>query len=452
MACGRVMSQGLCHLPLLRAKALSNPSGNQFLRPLPLAQRPISCLNPQTELIKSDKAALLDHDQCKQARPKTKELLQVCTMDPQQDAIDHILEGVESIQNLKRDTVEALRNAIVGRILREYFRLNTTPEVKPEEFTIWSNENDLGGIEYDAHLESIIIEARQGPVHGKTVNVISDWFKEVVGKVQEEDNMNLSIYQDKTFCLTSGKYRGRFKAPDSSIVEKGSFRPLIALEVAFSSTRKDLLEDAKAWLYGTNNITELVIAIDIKEQSGKNDSKEDSYWGLSDAEILQRFKTDDALTAHIIRWDQDHGNCSLVGTFTAEMWFCTRETCHPDSTQLPPSLWTYEFSLNKPLPEGKFIKTFYGAGSLGKTFRQKFCELEDKLPLEALERQLRDSLEYYREDRASVQAWNKRKALEEAEERKKQREDRKRKQQDHQELPQTARAQQAGKRQKRYEE
>ncbi|KKA20041.1 hypothetical protein T310_5959, partial [Rasamsonia emersonii CBS 393.64] len=302
-------------------------------------------------------------------------------------------------------------------------------------------------------LESIIIEARQGPVHGETVNVISDWFKEAVGKVQEEDSVNLKTYQDKTFCLTSGKYQGSFKAPDSSIQEKGSFFPLIALEIAFSSTRKDLLEDAKAWLYGTNNITELVIAIDIKEQSGKNNSKEeDSCWGLSDPEILQRFKTDYALAAHIIRWDQDHGNCSLVGTFTAEMWFCTRETCHPDSTELPPSLWTYIFSLSKPLQEGKFFKTFHSTGSLSKTFRQKICELEDKLPLEALERQLRDSLEDYRQDRALIQARKKRKALEEVEERRKQREDKKRKQQDHQELPQTARAQQAGKRQKRYEE
>ncbi|KKA17969.1 hypothetical protein T310_8089 [Rasamsonia emersonii CBS 393.64] len=370
-----------------------------IMKPIPQAPLSGTKTNPASEpsdkLIKADGAALLGHDQCKQARPKTEELLQVCRMDPQQDVINHILEGVESIQNLKSDTVEALQNAIVGRMVIDKFK------VKFEEFIIWSNKNDLGGIEYDAHLENIIIEARQGPVHGKTVNVISDWFKEVVGKVQEEDSVNLTIYQDKTFCLTSGKYEGSLKAPDSSITENESFLPLIALEVAFSSTRKDLLEDAKALLYGTDNITELVIAIDIKEQSGENNNKEeDLCWGLSDPEILQCFKTNNALAAHIVRWDQDHGNCLLVGTFTAEMWFCTRETCHPDSTQLPPSLWTYVFSLSKPFQEGKVIKTFHSTRSLSKNFCQKFCELEDKLPLEALERQLRDSLEDYRKDRA----------------------------------------------------
>ncbi|KAL1979182.1 hypothetical protein VTN96DRAFT_6590 [Rasamsonia emersonii] len=113
-------------------------------------------------------------------------------MDPQQDAIDHILEGVESIQNLTSDTVEALRNMIVGKMVIDKFK------VKFEEFTIWSNKNDLGGIEYDSYLESIIIEARQGPVHGETVNVISNWFREVVGKVQEEDSVNLKTYQNKS--------------------------------------------------------------------------------------------------------------------------------------------------------------------------------------------------------------------------------------------------------------
>ncbi|KAL1961873.1 hypothetical protein VTN77DRAFT_953 [Rasamsonia byssochlamydoides] len=341
-------------------------------------------------------------------------------MDPQQDTIDPILEGVESIQNLTRDTVEALRNTIVGKMAINKFK------VKHEEFTIWSNKHDLCGIEYDAYLESIIIKARQGPVHGETIDAIRQ---------------------------NSGKYRGSLKAPDSSIEDDESFLPLIVLEVAFSTTRKDLLEDAKAWLYGTDNITELVIAIDIKEQGGENNNKEeDSCWGLSDPEILQRFTTDNALAAHIVRWDQDHGNHSLVGTFTAKTWFCTRETCHPDSTQLPPSLWTYVFSLSKPLQEGKFIKPFQGTWSPSKNFRLKFGELEDKLPLEALERQLRDSLKNYRKDRAIIQACEKRKALEEAEVRRKQKEDQKRKQRDHQESPQTARAQRAEKWQKRYEE
>ncbi|KKA16299.1 hypothetical protein T310_10111, partial [Rasamsonia emersonii CBS 393.64] len=82
---------------------------------------PIS--EPSDELIKSDRAALLDHEQCKQARPKSKELLQMYNMDSQQDAIDHILKGVESIQNLKSDTVEALRNAIVGRMVIDKFKV-----------------------------------------------------------------------------------------------------------------------------------------------------------------------------------------------------------------------------------------------------------------------------------------------------------------------------------------
>ncbi|KAL1985477.1 hypothetical protein VTN96DRAFT_7807 [Rasamsonia emersonii] len=204
-------------------------------------------------------------------------------MDPQQDAINRILTGVESIQTLTRETVEALQNTIVGRVAINKFK------VQQEEFTIWSNKHDLCGIEYDAHLESIIIKARQGPVHGETIDAIRDWFRKIIGKVHQEDGVNLKTYQHKTFCLTSGKYRGSLKAPDSSIEDDESFLPLIVLEVAFSTTRKDLLEDAKAWLYGTDNITELVIAIDIKEQGGKNnndtDNKEDSFWAYQ----TQRF-------------------------------------------------------------------------------------------------------------------------------------------------------------------
>lgn len=46
--------------------------------------------------------------------------------------------------------------------LRECFRLNRTPRVKLEEFTIWSNKNNLGGIEYDA----VRPRRRPGGSHG----------------------------------------------------------------------------------------------------------------------------------------------------------------------------------------------------------------------------------------------------------------------------------------------
>lgn len=75
------------------------------------------------KLIKTDRAALLNHDQCKQATAKTKELLQVHSMDPQQDAINRILTGVESIQTLTRETVEALQNTIVGRVAINKFKV-----------------------------------------------------------------------------------------------------------------------------------------------------------------------------------------------------------------------------------------------------------------------------------------------------------------------------------------
>jgi hypothetical protein len=175
----------------------------------------------------------------------------------------------------------------------------------------------------------------------------------------------------------------------------------LVIEIAYSQSTEDLARTVRKWIYGTEGVTKVIIAINIKE---KAKPKCRAPWGLS-VDQIERYSLS-ALAHHIQNWHRDNG-LPLLGTFCATMSICTRDIVHPNTKTLPDPIWTYDFSLQDPPQPGRLTSS-PACSILSEDSRLLTIpgDIQVEIPFQALEKQLRDSLQLYEEDRVTAHAEN----------------------------------------------
>ncbi|KKA24588.1 hypothetical protein T310_1376 [Rasamsonia emersonii CBS 393.64] len=217
------------------------------------------------------------------------------------------------------------------------------------------------------------------------VVLIYDWLSKIAKGIQDENDEYVACYETDVRLLHSpspGK-----KVPDVLLKKRQTRYPVIAVEVGVSEPLTKLFEDAERIFSGSRN-TDLVILINIEEHGTRTNG---SPWGLTDEDI-RGMQDADCLADKILKWHQDH-SCPLVGSFTAEIYFYWKDVGHHHQHRPTQPLWTYRFTLDGPVQEGRFTTTTSFSRYLTEDgFRFRFHGKEFPLPLKRMEEELKASL------------------------------------------------------------
>ncbi|KKA17674.1 hypothetical protein T310_8388 [Rasamsonia emersonii CBS 393.64] len=235
-------------------------------------------------------------------------------MEPQSEAVNRILAGIESVDGLTKEILAKLQAEHAGRVDRS-------------DYERWSEKLECYGVEYDAQSARLIIKGHPHPAHQGPCVIMSPWFHQVASSLSVHGSHFVPAGAQSIDL--SGPYEGSEKAPDDCILCPLTGFPLIVLEVGNSETMADLFRDAEHWLNGTLGVTELVILINIKQKRPPCtlDPSCSSSWGLTPDQI-RNIGSVTALSNHIVRWYRDQ-NIPFVEKCKADVYFCSKANPRP---------------------------------------------------------------------------------------------------------------------------
>ncbi|CZR65280.1 uncharacterized protein PAC_15180 [Phialocephala subalpina] len=233
--------------------------------------------------------------------------------DPQ-----HIIDRMLALERAGRNPLDELDedNLLQLRTWRdESFALEFKVDWK--SFLKWEDKiGDLGGYEYDATLQQVIVKAAPKSIHEGTVGEFITWF----GKLRETGVINqgskLKLRPNSGFKLRR-KYRGYTLNPDLA-VSLGDEKVSIVLEVGVSQNFQELEVRAKKWLVGRKGVR-LVILIDIEIDTAEdptplilsfstNDSKSNLPYDLETQDLKRASADEDdnfeELCSKMLKWHE----------------------------------------------------------------------------------------------------------------------------------------------------
>jgi hypothetical protein len=100
---------------------------------------------------------------------------------PTNTTTSDILDGINSIEELDKNTVFELRSALVGRFAVKKF------EVTPSQWVEWLEntwDENGRGVEYDAQTRRVIIKSVPSALHEMSVAVMAGWFEDVATQLE----------------------------------------------------------------------------------------------------------------------------------------------------------------------------------------------------------------------------------------------------------------------------
>lgn len=158
-------------------------------------------------------------------------------------------------------------------------------------------QEDLGLDEYEGHVQFsyylstsiLVVVCGESPVHETMIELLTDCLRPKLAA-------NVRAATGRSFYMLSGQDAGLKKKPDLSIIERnpGNKEQIKwALEIGFSETYDDLLEDARSWLTGRSGDAVYCALVKITEDPKftcplRGISDEDvQRRGLKDAETIE---------------------------------------------------------------------------------------------------------------------------------------------------------------------
>ncbi|CRG91376.1 hypothetical protein PISL3812_08424 [Talaromyces islandicus] len=296
-------------------------------------------------------------------------------------AVDRILEGVNSLLDLTSDHIEQLKRVSDGPMIIYKF------ETSPEEFDYWMSGAGKGikDIGLDENYEHFVIRLRYAwAIEGLRNFVLSEEslkFKRALSTIT-----TLSFYltpRTKSSSLDNG-----IDAPqqefDRILSEYYSISaPAVAIELALSSSPNLLRQSSREVLKGFKYVNKIIIMLNIFPQSSQKSSPEDNF-DLTDEEIQEMDENELCARAH--KWYHERG-IYLSEEFDLTVHYWNGENYERDSTHirfrhnewiLTTSTPNLKFSLKRHLPNGELesIQVEYPLRELVNALQQRWTMVE----------------------------------------------------------------------------
>lgn len=112
-------------------------------------------------------------------------------MEPQREAVNRILAGIESVDGLTKEILAKLQAEVAGegRIAISQFTVSicqyawrtgsNNPQVDRPDYERWSERIECYGIEYDAQSARVIVKGHPHPAHQGACAIMRPWFHQV---------------------------------------------------------------------------------------------------------------------------------------------------------------------------------------------------------------------------------------------------------------------------------
>ncbi|KAI9770442.1 MAG: hypothetical protein M1840_003328 [Geoglossum simile] len=166
-------------------------------------------------------------------------------------------EDWHSGANIKRGSLEVYESNFSIKIpLKEWFRLRN-------DLNYSEKDAKYPKYSYNSFTSTLIIQFMPSLVHESITSTFSDGFAIVKSTLPASIRTRIHTVTNQEYCGFGGQYRGSNKTPDLAIEfenAKGDPEPKFVLEIGFSETYEDLVQDAKMWLEGRRDTCVLVLA------------------------------------------------------------------------------------------------------------------------------------------------------------------------------------------------
>ncbi|KAL7266522.1 Transcription factor [Rhizina undulata] len=146
---------------------------------------------------------------------------------------------------------------INGVLPWEYGKLLKCFEKKPP--TSLSSSTFSCSISYNASLHRLIVHCSPGPVHEAFIEAMGEEMVEMRIRGFLNKEMRFAFGANRGLNCFKRKYRNCDKTPDWYIRHKDRQFPTVIFEVGFSQPYKDLVDNVKLWLEGSNGAVRLVV-------------------------------------------------------------------------------------------------------------------------------------------------------------------------------------------------
>ncbi|KAI9779347.1 MAG: hypothetical protein M1839_007455 [Geoglossum umbratile] len=116
---------------------------------------------------------------------------------------------------------------------------------------------------YNSSTSTLIIQYMPSPMHESIASTIAEGFYTARSTLPPSLRTRIYISGNQEYCGFGGRYTGSNKTPDFAVEfedAKGDVETKFVLEVGFSETYKELVQDAKMWLEGRRDVCVFVLA------------------------------------------------------------------------------------------------------------------------------------------------------------------------------------------------
>lgn len=210
--------------------------------------------------------------------------------------------NVRSINGLNRKIVNYLLYELEGRVPITQF------PVSVGEFSIWRlNHPDISDIEYDAHVERLVIKATTHSLYERVLSVFEGWLQRWADEINQVEDRDKYVCKPSTSVTLNDPFIASERQADVGLWKVGGQGPSLVVEVGVNESLREVCHH---WFEGTSGQTKSVILIDITEENRPGPVPEDRTWGLSAAELATIDQP--RLARHIYDWHRSH-NHPLVG-------------------------------------------------------------------------------------------------------------------------------------------
>lgn len=166
----------------------------------------------------------------------------------------------------------------------------------------------------------------------------------------------------------------------------------------------EVLDDAKHWLYGSENNTQAVIAVEVTERNCP-DLKESWVYSVD----FSMFESANALAKDVIYMENAEGP-TMVGVFVASLWILTPSNLSSDAYTLPSPAYVYECTDPSGLGVGRVTGCFSGSECIREDFSIQVLGASTPLDFVQFEEKLLKGIVEFRANRMSnlaFDAWEK---------------------------------------------
>lgn len=122
-----------------------------------------------------------------------------------------------------------------------------------DEFIIFETDEKYPKYSYNASTSTVIIKCMPSPVHDVTVRTIARGFELATADLSRPIRTRMYIATSQNFQGFRGEFSASSKTPDLAVQFKndtGGLEVRFILEVGFSETYEELVDDARLWLEG----------------------------------------------------------------------------------------------------------------------------------------------------------------------------------------------------------